>query len=78
MFEERYQPNTQLCVGNQYDNGDTGRGDSGGPLNCKLQTGPWVVNGITSYGGQTPSVFTRVSSYLPWIIAKVTDKPNTN
>ncbi|XP_012668279.1 cathepsin G isoform X2 [Otolemur garnettii] len=41
------------------------QGDSGGPLVCNS-----VAHGIVSYGnarGTPPAVFTRVSSFLPWI-----------
>ncbi|XP_061102877.1 tolloid-like protein 1 [Conger conger] len=50
------------------------QGDSGGPLVCQdNSTSPWEVHGITSFGpigcimDKKPSVFTRVSAYLPWI-----------
>ncbi|XP_070615755.1 chymotrypsin-C-like [Erythrolamprus reginae] len=46
--------------------------DSGGPLNC--HTGhTWQVHGVVSFGSykcntaKRPTVFTRVSAYLPWI-----------
>ncbi|XP_027022565.1 chymotrypsin-like elastase family member 2A isoform X2 [Tachysurus fulvidraco] len=49
-------------------------GDSGGPLNCKRSDGAWMVYGIVSFGSsmgcnyyKKPSVFTRVSAYIPWI-----------
>ncbi|XP_061015020.1 mast cell protease 3-like isoform X1 [Dama dama] len=41
------------------------QGDSGGPLVCN-----GVAQGIVSYGkedGTPPRVFTRISSFLPWI-----------
>ncbi|TEA23166.1 hypothetical protein DBR06_SOUSAS1362610001, partial [Sousa chinensis] len=41
------------------------QGDSGGPLVCNN-----VAQGIVSYGnrfGTPPAVFTRISSFLPWI-----------
>ncbi|XP_040824867.1 granzyme B-like isoform X2 [Ochotona curzoniae] len=41
------------------------KGDSGGPLVCKN-----VAQGIVSYGknnGRPPQVFTKISSFLPWI-----------
>lgn len=50
------------------------QGDSGGPLVCQDTLGaPWEVHGITSFGpvgcimNKKPSVFTRLSAYLPWI-----------
>uniref|UniRef100_A0A8C5S5T4 Peptidase S1 domain-containing protein n=1 Tax=Laticauda laticaudata TaxID=8630 RepID=A0A8C5S5T4_LATLA len=49
-------------------------GDSGGPLNCPAADGRWYVHGVTSFvsilGCNTlkkPSVFTRVSAFIPWI-----------
>ncbi|XP_054988698.1 granzyme B-like isoform X2 [Sorex araneus] len=41
------------------------KGDSGGPLVCDN-----VAQGIVAYGknnGSPPQVFTRISSFLPWI-----------
>ncbi|KAM9785616.1 chymotrypsin-like elastase family member 2A [Neosynchiropus ocellatus] len=49
-------------------------GDSGGPLNCQNPDGSWDVHGVVSFGSsmgcnypKKPSVFTKVSSYIPWI-----------
>uniref|UniRef100_A0A8C6TAL9 pancreatic elastase II n=1 Tax=Neogobius melanostomus TaxID=47308 RepID=A0A8C6TAL9_9GOBI len=54
-------------------------GDSGGPLNCQNADGAWEVHGIVSFGSglscnykKKPTVFTRVSSYMDWISAKMT------
>ncbi|CAG2105377.1 unnamed protein product [Medioppia subpectinata] len=70
----KFQPNTQLCAQNLVRGKEVCTGDSGGPLNCQLDTGAWIVNGILSYGEQRncgltqlPSVFTRVSFYIQWI-----------
>ncbi|KAG2458473.1 CEL2A elastase, partial [Polypterus senegalus] len=47
-------------------------GDSGGPLNCKVD-GVWEVHGVASFGPlpcntyRKPTVFTRVSDYNAWI-----------
>ncbi|CAG2108062.1 unnamed protein product [Medioppia subpectinata] len=66
-----FDNDTQLCVGTKTEGKDTCKGDSGGPLNCQLNNGAWVAEGIVSFGNDTcgnePSVFTRVSSYIPWI-----------
>ena len=47
------------------------QGDSGSPLHCQLNTGQWVVAGISSWGSMAcsvyPSVYTRITSYLVWI-----------
>ncbi|KAE8591378.1 hypothetical protein XENTR_v10018430 [Xenopus tropicalis] len=51
------------------------QGDSGGPLVCQDGRGRWEVHGIVSFGpvGCTvenkPSVFTKTSTYIPWIEA---------
>ncbi|KAI4456260.1 eg:bacr7a4.3 protein-related [Holotrichia oblita] len=67
---------TQLCaLSKAAVRSDTCQGDSGGPIQIEntkdnAET-PLIVVGITSYGrgcgGSTPSVYTRVSSYLDWI-----------
>lgn len=51
------------------------QGDSGGPLSCLID-GVWTVHGVVSYGPagmcnqyQKPTVFTRVSSFVDWIIS---------
>lgn len=53
---------------------DTCQGDSGGPLQMIHSRNPCLfqVIGITSFGQgcaiiDTPGVYTRVSSYVPWI-----------
>ncbi|XP_047651765.1 cathepsin G-like [Phacochoerus africanus] len=56
---------TQMCVGDPRERKSAFSGDSGGPLVCGR-----VAQGIVSYGnrqGTPPEVFTRVSSFLPWI-----------
>ncbi|XP_016078247.1 PREDICTED: cathepsin G-like [Miniopterus natalensis] len=60
-----YNGQTEICVGNQRERKTTFLGDSGGPLVCNN-----VVQGIVSYGRSNPTppgVFTKVSSFLPWI-----------
>jgi trypsin len=51
--------------------------DSGGPLLCFIKGRQYVV-GLISYGigcgSIYPSVNTRVSSYLPWILNKTADE----
>jgi len=61
---------SEVCAG--HIGVSTCRGDSGGPLQCPLANGVWVLEGITSYGrvdcGSTvPSVFTKVEKFLDWI-----------
>ncbi|KAL2790091.1 cathepsin G preproprotein, partial [Daubentonia madagascariensis] len=60
-----YTGQTQICVGDPREKKSAFRGDSGGPLVCNN-----VAQGIVSYGSSSatpPAVFTRVSSFLPWI-----------
>ncbi|XP_012502765.1 PREDICTED: cathepsin G [Propithecus coquereli] len=60
-----YTAQTQICVGDRRERKSAFRGDSGGPLVCNN-----VAQGIVSYGkvsGSPPDVFTRISSFLPWI-----------
>ncbi|XP_032965538.1 cathepsin G-like [Rhinolophus ferrumequinum] len=60
-----YTGRTQICVGDQREKKSAFVGDSGGPLVCNN-----VAQGIVSYGsgiGTPPAVFTRITSFLPWI-----------
>uniref|UniRef100_A0A8C3YNC3 Cathepsin G n=1 Tax=Catagonus wagneri TaxID=51154 RepID=A0A8C3YNC3_9CETA len=62
---DNYNGRTQMCVGDPRERKSAFLGDSGGPLVCDR-----VAQGIVSYGNQIgtpPAVFTRVSSFLPWI-----------
>ncbi|XP_043346141.1 mast cell protease 1A-like isoform X1 [Cervus canadensis] len=62
---ENYSTTTQICAGDARKKKSSFRGDSGGPLVCN-----GVAQGIVSYGkkdGTPPRVFTRISSFLPWI-----------
>nr|XP_018916831.1 PREDICTED: serine protease snake-like [Bemisia tabaci] len=80
---ERREPNralergiieTMLCAGKLDGGADTCQGDSGGPFGLPSRDNvcQHVIVGVTSFGkfcGQenSPGVYTRVSSYLPWI-----------
>ncbi|XP_069044747.1 serine protease 27-like [Lepisosteus oculatus] len=60
---------SMICCGGQYKS--TCKGDSGGALVCK-KGNRWVQAGIVSYGKGCelpipPKIFTRVTSYRPWI-----------
>ncbi|XP_028643210.1 granzyme-like protein 2 [Grammomys surdaster] len=60
-----YNNSIQLCVGNPNNRKSTSEGDSGGPLVCD-----GVAQGIVSYRFcpyTPPRVFTRISSFMPWI-----------
>ncbi|XP_034237241.1 serine proteinase stubble-like [Thrips palmi] len=59
---------TFLCAGQA--SRDSCSGDSGGPL--MVNDGRWVQVGIVSWGigcgkGQYPGVYSRVTSFMPWI-----------
>ncbi|KAM5235489.1 mast cell protease 1A-like [Ctenodactylus gundi] len=60
----RYNKDIQMCVGNPQENKSPFHGDSGGPLVCNNK-----AQGVVSYEvcGVPPAVFTRISSFLPWI-----------
>ncbi|XP_045460795.1 chymotrypsinogen B-like [Harmonia axyridis] len=65
-----------LCAGHLDGSSGTCVGDSGGPLQCVLKDGRWILAGITSFGSGCakpgfPDVYTRLSYYLPWIRSKV-------
>ncbi|XP_005857334.1 PREDICTED: granzyme B isoform X1 [Myotis brandtii] len=64
LFED-YNRTIQLCVGDPTKKKSSFKGDSGGPLLCRNG-----IQGIVSYGnkyGKPPQVFTKVTSFLPWI-----------
>ncbi|XP_070812102.1 proproteinase E-like [Pituophis catenifer annectens] len=63
---------SMVCAGGDIKAGCNG--DSGGPLNCPAADGRWYVQGIASFVSiwgcntlQKPTVFTRVSAFVPWI-----------
>ncbi|XP_067566579.1 urokinase-type plasminogen activator isoform X1 [Pseudorca crassidens] len=60
-----------LCAADPQWETDSCQGDSGGPLVCFTQ-GRMTLTGIVSWGRECamkekPGVYTRVSSFLPWI-----------
>ncbi|XP_001369757.1 granzyme B(G,H) [Monodelphis domestica] len=64
-YRNHYNHSTQMCVGDPNVQKASFQGDSGGPLVCD-----GIAQGIVSYGfqnGSSPRVFTRISSFLPWI-----------
>ncbi|XP_033748768.1 mucin-5AC-like [Pecten maximus] len=80
--KESYQgklKDTMLCAGYDLGRIDSCKGDSGGPLMCKVSADRWVLAGITSWGetpcGQAmkPGVYTRVDKYRDWILGIMDD-----
>ncbi|KAI8826109.1 trypsinogen 2 [Fimicolochytrium jonesii] len=62
---------SNICAGAKNGGVDTCQGDSGGPL-YTTSGGKFYVHGITSWGDGcaepgVPGVYTRVSSFVPWI-----------
>lgn len=64
----------QLCIGSKREGRDTCQGDSGGPIQVITEPEGCIYHliGITSVGascgiGRSPSIYTRVASYLDWI-----------
>nr|CAD7580493.1 unnamed protein product [Timema californicum] len=80
-LEVRPLDHTQLCAGGNLGK-DACRGDSGGPLMGKRESPTTSQEqtyqlGIVSFGSipcgsnKAPSVFTRVSEYLDWILDNI-------
>ncbi|XP_037360020.1 mast cell protease 3-like [Talpa occidentalis] len=60
-----YDNSIQICAGEPGTTKASYKGDSGGPLVCNE-----VAQGIISLGhrnGTPPRVFTRISSFVPWV-----------
>ena len=64
-----------ICAGEEMGQEDSCQGDSGGPLMVRASAqAPWRQTGVVSFGrgcarADTPGVYTRVSKYLDWIDA---------
>ncbi|XP_058822335.1 proclotting enzyme-like [Topomyia yanbarensis] len=64
---------TSICAGDHEGGKDSCQGDSGGPLMIQLPNKRWVTVGIVSWGircgeANHPGIYTRVSSYVRWVI----------
>ena len=71
-----YNGSYQICAGVVGGGIDACQGDSGGPLVADLGLGPQLV-GIVSAGtgcalAEYPGLYTRVSTYAPWILGYIT------
>lgn len=66
-----------VCVGDLKTPKGVCNGDSGGPVQCRLNNGEWTQVGVTSWTTRTciapgyAAVFTRVSSYRDWIANQI-------
>lgn len=78
--DERYgrlfNPVSQLCAGRADGSVDSCHGDSGGPLVARRPDGAALLAGIVSYGegcgeAGSPTVYTRVARYGPWLAEMV-------
>nr|XP_029717270.1 melanization protease 1-like isoform X1 [Aedes albopictus] len=73
---EKTISDSQMCAKSLTDNySDACEGDSGGPLQIQIN-GTYYLIGIVSYGprcGTTtlPAVYTRVTSYMAWILENI-------
>ncbi|KAK7794493.1 hypothetical protein R5R35_004712 [Gryllus longicercus] len=70
---EGFLGESMVCAGSLKSDKDTCKGDSGGPLQVRLEQ-PYCMYGLvglTSFGkhcgSKNPSVYTRVAHYVPWI-----------
>jgi trypsin len=78
-----FRSSESICAGVPEMGIDTCQGDSGGPLVVTADTGP-VLAGVTSVGNECalpnfPGIYTRATSFLPWInqyVPPPTSTPN--
>ena len=70
----KFYRHTMLCAKNPKNIFTSGcHGDSGGPLVCENTSGRMVLQGVVSWGSsicdalERPTVFTKVTAFMPWI-----------
>jgi len=68
--------NAMICGGFSQGGKDSCQGDSGGPYTFKGANGGYTLQGVVSFGigcarPGLPGVYTKVSSYIPWIQSKI-------
>nr|XP_045583990.1 trypsin-1-like [Procambarus clarkii] len=68
-----FLPEKMICAGYLVGRTDTCQGDSGGPVtHQESPTEPWTVVGVVSFGRGCarpgyPGVYTRITTFLPWL-----------
>ncbi|MEI8084524.1 MAG: serine protease, partial [Actinomycetes bacterium] len=75
-YGSSYNGSYQICAGVIGGGIDACQGDSGGPLVADFGSGPQLV-GVVSAGtgcalAEYPGLYTRVSTYAPWILGYIT------
>ncbi|KAJ8703815.1 hypothetical protein PYW07_013109 [Mythimna separata] len=82
LLKNGYNPNWQMCYGDENEPRDTCEGDSGGPLLVTAQVSYCLhtIIGVTSYGKACgylgdAGMYTRVYHYVPWIESVVWPGP---
>ena len=66
-----------ICAANYEEKKDSCTGDSGGPLIVKSSQSEHILIGVVSFGPKdcmkfkNPAYYTRISSYVDWILAKI-------
>lgn len=75
---KHYESRVNLCAGDMEGRKDSCQGDSGGPLVVTGGSSGHTLIGIVSYGRGCarkgfPGVYTRVSSYIPFIMTHLRD-----